>query len=404
MADNRKEEKTAEVKKSKGKRREEEIRREKLQKTIVAIVGIVVGLIVAGCIAWVVIYSVSFQVKETDDYSIGLDESGLISGVKAKDYVTLCDYNNITVPYEDVSVSDEELDSYIDSLLSGYKTYSEDADRTVKMGDEINIDYVGSIGGVEFEGGSTQGGGTDIVVGQAGYIDDFEDQLVGHKAGENFDIEVTFPDDYGNDEVAGKDAVFNITVNGIYDTQEFNDEFVKANLSDQAQTADAFIENYKKEQSEQKLKDYIQNFVEENSTVNSYPDKYVKNLMKLCKGSAIQQYNSYNDYYQQSNGQPMYSSFEDYIGMDKKEYYASLRTEAEEVADKTLIYQAIFEDAGLSVTNDSKNALMEEYGIPEDYYTELETTYGKGYLNQEALRVAVLDYIKEHVTVEGQPE
>lgn len=404
MADNRKEEKTAEVKKSKGKRREEEIRREKLQKTIVAIVGIVVGLIVAGCIAWVVIYSVSFQVKETDDYSIGLDESGLISGVKAKDYVTLCDYNNITVPYEDVSVSDEELDSYIDSLLSGYKTYSEDADRTVKMGDEINIDYVGSIGGVEFEGGSTQGGGTDIVVGQAGYIDDFEDQLVGHKAGENFDIEVTFPDDYGNDEVAGKDAVFNITVNGIYDTQEFNDEFVQANLSDQAQTADAFIENYKKEQSEQKLKDYIQNYVEENSTVNSYPDKYVKNLMKLCKGSAIQQYNSYNDYYQQSYGQPMYSSFEDYIGMDKKEYYASLRTEAEEVADKTLIYQAIFEDAGLSVTNDSKNALMEEYGIPEDYYTELETTYGKGYLNQEALRVAVLDYIKEHVTVEGQPE
>ncbi|MBQ1489279.1 MAG: FKBP-type peptidyl-prolyl cis-trans isomerase [Lachnospiraceae bacterium] len=404
MADNRKEEKTAEVKKSKGKRREEEIRREKLQKTIVAIVGIVVGLIVAGCIAWVVIYSVSFQVKETDDYSIGLDESGLISGVKAKDYVTLCDYNNITVPYEEVSVSDEELDSYIDSLLSGYKTYSEDADRTVKMGDEINIDYVGSIGGVEFEGGSTQGGGTDIVVGQAGYIDDFEDQLVGHKAGENFDIEVTFPDDYGNDEVAGKDAVFNITVNGIYDTQEFNDEFVKANLSDQAQTADAFIENYKKEQSEQKLKDYIQNYVEENSTVNSYPDKYVKNLMKLCKGSAIQQYNSYNDYYQQSYGQPMYSSFEDYIGMDKKEYYASLRTEAEEVADKTLIYQAIFEDAGLSVTNDSKNALMEEYGIPEDYYTELETTYGKGYLNQEALRVAVLDYIKEHVTVEGQPE
>lgn len=404
MADNRKEEKTAEVKKSKGKRREEEIRREKFQKTIVAIVGIVVGLIVAGCIAWVVIYSVSFQVKETDDYSIGLDESGLISGVKAKDYVTLCDYNNITVPYEEVSVSDEELDSYIDSLLSGYKTYSEDADRTVKMGDEINIDYVGSIGGVEFEGGSTQGGGTDIVVGQAGYIDDFEDQLVGHKAGENFDIEVTFPDDYGNDEVAGKDAVFNITVNGIYDTQEFNDEFVQANLSDQAQTADAFIENYKKEQSEQKLKDYIQNYVEENSTVNSYPDKYVKNLMKLCKGSAIQQYNSYNDYYQQSYGQPMYSSFEDYIGMDKKEYYASLRTEAEEVADKTLIYQAIFEDAGLSVTNDSKNALMEEYGIPEDYYTELETTYGKGYLNQEALRVAVLDYIKEHVTVEGQPE
>ena len=125
---------------SKKARKAKAAKKAKMQKSIATIASIVTGVVVLGCIAWVVIYAVSFTVKETTNYSIGLDESGLISGVKAKDYVTLCDYNNITVPYEDVSVSDEELDSYIDSLLSGYKTYSEDADRTVKMGDEINID------------------------------------------------------------------------------------------------------------------------------------------------------------------------------------------------------------------------------------------------------------------------
>ena len=383
--------------------REEKMRREKIQRTIVMIVGIVVGLAVAGCIGWVVVYSLSFRIEETTDYSIGLTDDGLIESVSAKDYVTLCDYKNMTFNYEDLAVSDEDLETYINGLLDDYKGYTMDEDRTVAMGDEINIDYVGSIDGVEFEGGSTQGAGTDITVGSAGYIDDFEEQLVGHKAGESFDINVTFPEDYANADVAGKDAVFAITVNGIYEKPEFNDDFVQTYLSEEARTADAFIQNYKDEQYNEKLEQQIEDYILKNSTVNSYPNKYVKKLMQLVKGSAIEQYKSYNEYYQSSYGQTMYSSFDDYTGMDRKEYYASARTDAEEIADRNLIYQAIYEDAGLNITDESKKEVLAGYGIGEDYYTEIEETYGKGYLSQSAIVYTVLDYLKGIVTVEGQP-
>ena len=86
----------------------------------------------------------------------------------------------------------------------------------VQAGDTINLDYVGSVDGVEFEGGSTQGQGTDLTLGSGTYIDGFEEAVEDHKVGESFDIHVTFPENYGNSDLAGKDAVFNITINGVY--------------------------------------------------------------------------------------------------------------------------------------------------------------------------------------------
>ncbi len=86
----------------------------------------------------------------------------------------------------------------------------------VQAGDTINLDYVGSVDGIEFEGGSTQGQGTDLTLGSGTYIDGFEEAVEGHKVGESFDIHVTFPENYGNSDLAGKDAVFNITINGVY--------------------------------------------------------------------------------------------------------------------------------------------------------------------------------------------
>ena len=389
---------------SKKARKAKAAKKAKMQKSIATIVSIVVGLVVVGCIAWVVIYALSFSVKETTNYSIGLDDNGMIHGVKATDYVTLCDYNNITAEYSDLAVSDEDLQSYIDGILNDYKAYTMDLDREVKKGDSINIDYVGSIDGVEFDGGSTQGNGTDIVVGQAGYIDDFEDQLCGHKAGDNFDIQVTFPDDYGNAEVAGKDAIFRIKINGIYEKQEFNDEFVQTYLSEEARTADAFIQKYKDEQYENKLNEYVQNYVNDNSTVNSYPESYVKGLMALTKGVDIEQYNNYNQYYASTYGQPMYNSFDDYVGLDKKEYYAQLRTQAENIADQMLVYQAIYEDAGLTYTEENVNEVYGSYGITEEFRPQMLETYGEGFLNQSAVMFAVMDYLKDHITVNGAPE
>ena len=96
-------------------------------------------------------------------------------------------------------------------------SYSTDTSLTVKDGDTVNIDYVGKIDGTAFDGGSTNGQGTDLEIGSGSYIDDFEDQLVGAHPGDEVEVTVTFPDDYGAADLAGKEAVFDVTVNGIYE-------------------------------------------------------------------------------------------------------------------------------------------------------------------------------------------
>lgn len=93
---------------------------------------------------------------------------------------------------------------------------STDTSLTVADGDTVNIDYVGSIDGVEFEGGNTQGNGTDLTIGSGLYIDDFEDQLIGSHPGDQVNVYATFPEDYGKEDLNGKEALFQVTINGIY--------------------------------------------------------------------------------------------------------------------------------------------------------------------------------------------
>ncbi|MGN0485352.1 MAG: FKBP-type peptidyl-prolyl cis-trans isomerase [Lachnospiraceae bacterium] len=94
--------------------------------------------------------------------------------------------------------------------------YVTDPDRKVEDGDTVNIDYTGYVDDVAFDGGSTNGTGTDLTIGSHSYIDDFEEQLIGHKAGENVTVNVTFPENYGKEELNGKEARFEVTINGIY--------------------------------------------------------------------------------------------------------------------------------------------------------------------------------------------
>ena len=103
-----------------------------------------------------------------------------------------------------------------ESDTSGTSTLSTDTSLTVEDGDTVNIDYVGSVDGVEFDGGSTNGQGTDLTIGSGLYIDDFEEQLIGSHPGDTVEVNVTFPDDYSSEDLQGQDALFEVTINGIY--------------------------------------------------------------------------------------------------------------------------------------------------------------------------------------------
>ena len=164
-------------------------------------------------------------------FSQAYDDNGYLKDVTALDYVTLPDdYADITIDADLGQVTDEDISNYIDqNVLSNYATDEKVTDRAAADGDTVNIDYVGSVDGVEFDGGNTKGNGADLTLGSHSYIDDFEDQIVGHMPGESFDVTVTFPEDYHAENLAGKPVVFKVKVHAITEENvpELNDEFVQ---------------------------------------------------------------------------------------------------------------------------------------------------------------------------------
>ncbi len=131
--------------------------------------------------------------------------------------VTLNEYTGMSVTLQSPSVSEEEVDAYIADALGALAGKEEAAilDRAVEEGDRVNINYAGTVDGVAFTGGTDDSEeGTDLTVGAGGFVPGFEEGIIGVMPGETVDVNVTFPEDY-HEELAGKDAVFAITVNGI---------------------------------------------------------------------------------------------------------------------------------------------------------------------------------------------
>ena len=160
-------------------------------------------------------------------------------------------------PVSENDFTAETADDFI--TLAAYNSFNPFApDGTeVKMGDTVNIDYIGYAdldgdGEVEpFDGGNTQGMGTNLEIGSASYIDDFEEQLIGHKKGDQVEVNVTFPEQYGSEELAGKDARFDVTINEIviesadkYFSEVCNNSVVKAYPKNLWDEIVAYFESY----------------------------------------------------------------------------------------------------------------------------------------------------------------
>lgn len=145
--------------------------------------------------------------------------------------VELGNYKGIEYTKADVDVTEDDVQKKVDEFVDGLATYDKDTTSKAKSGDTVNIDFVGTVDGEEFDGGNTNGSGYDLVLGSGSFIDGFEDQIVGHKAGDTFVVKVTFPEDYGRDNLNGKDAEFKTTLNYIKIDKPatYNDELVAAN-------------------------------------------------------------------------------------------------------------------------------------------------------------------------------
>lgn len=394
-------EEASEISKSKAKReeRKKEVAKSRRQKRTVKIVGYTIAAAILLVIVFAIgkqIYLSAIRTTSSADYSEGLTADGKINGVDAASVLNLVDFENIYVPADEVKATAEEVDKEIESVLEQHKELSTDESLTIADGDVVNIDYVGTIDGVEFEGGNSNGAGYDLTIGSGSFIDDFEQQLIGHKPGEEITVEATFPEDYGDEAVDGKDAIFAVTIHGIQKTPELTDTFVAENLAETEEVSTAAEYRAKIEDKfyKEHLEDFLTNYIIENSSVTAYPKDYLKAVKAVTKHDD----ENMLSYYQQMFASSNMTAFENLWDLrddsisDELKYELELNTRAKEATKEHLVYQAIFEKAGLTLDMEAHYAeLTESNG--EDYVTNMKETYGEGYMAQGQIREAVVDYL-----------
>lgn len=165
--------------------------------------------------------------------------------ITVKPEIEVKQYKGLEAAKRTVSVSAEEVDAQIERMRERGATITEITDRPAQLGDIAAIDYDGFVDDAPFEGGR---GSHDLELGSGSFIPGFEDQVVGHSIGEEFDVNVTFPEEYHAEELSGKDAVFHCKLNGLKEKTlpELDDEFAK----DVSEDADTFEELKKNVEAE----------------------------------------------------------------------------------------------------------------------------------------------------------
>lgn len=388
------------VSKSKQKREERaaSVAKKKREHLIWKIVGIVVAVALIGLVVFGIVRAIIKEantITPSSDYSAQLEDNGFIKGVKALDYVTLCDYKNMVVPESEVTYTDQEFQDVIKQNLEAHQVLSEEG--TVKDGDKVNIDYVGTMDGEEFQGGNSGGNGYDLTIGSNQFIQGFESQLIGHKPGEEFTIDVTFPEDYSTEELAGKPAQFDVTIHGIYVDPEYNDDFVKEYYSDMGSTVAEYEQSLRDTHRESSLHDYVETHVVDDSTVIKYPKKYYKQTQSTTKYADVESYQYMSQMYQQYGMDA--GTFEDYIGKTDEEYDADVIDRAQKFVKNDLVYQAILENEGVTLTADEAKTIIDEMYDGDDFYQSNSEAHGKGYVAKEAVKKKAVEIALKYATV-----
>ncbi len=173
------------------------------------------------------------KLDPVDNPEIDIDDLSRENPIKIKFEVDvkpepkLNDYSKLEAEIEAYEVTDEDIDRSVNSALEANSRMVSVEDRAAKLEDITNIDFNGKLDGVEFEGGKAEG--YELTLGSNTFIPGFEEQIVGKNIGEEFDVNVTFPEDYNEESLKGKDVVFEVKLNSIQEKvlPELDDEFVK---------------------------------------------------------------------------------------------------------------------------------------------------------------------------------
>ncbi len=286
-------------------------------------------------------------------------------------YIKLADYKGLEYEKYENQVSQDQVEYYIYQLLEYYATSEKQTSGVVDENTIVNIDYSGYLDGIQFDGGTASG--AELNIADNNFIDGFAESIIGHSVGENFDINVTFPEDYGNPDLAGQDAVFNITINYIITKKvpEYNDEWVKSNtdFSSKSELEESVKQDLLKQdnaESADEVKSSLFGQIADSSEVIEYPEEMYQEIYD-------EYVSSYKDYAENND-----LEFADYLseemGMTEEEFNELAENIAQDEAKKELVLFAILDSEGLSPSSDGFDdfliTLLEEAGYTEESYKE----------------------------------
>ena len=227
----------------------------------------------------------------------GLDnvEKMPLSEVNPDEFVTLGEYKGVTVEVAQPKVTDEEVEENIKNLATASPMNIEVTDRAVQTGDFVNIDFAGRYADTneEFNGGKAEG--YDLEIGSGAFIPGFEDALIGAQVGDSKDIPLTFPSDYGAAELAGKDVIFTVKVNKIFEkSSELTDEWAKSlafegvtDLTSLREYAHKNMLEEAKANYNDQLRDEVTKVVEDGCTFKELPEALYNSFLVLQRDSFL---------------------------------------------------------------------------------------------------------------------
>lgn len=313
-------------------------------------------------------------------------EANLPKQPKSYGTVKLGKYDGIEITTHEVSVTDEEVESYIQSLLENSQSLVE-VDRPAAEGDVVNIDYVGKKDGVAFDGGTAQG--QNLELGSHSFIDGFEEGLIGATKGEQRTLNLTFPAEYHSEELAGQAVTFDVTVNSVQEKSqpELTDEWVATTTNNAQTTVDAYRAEIKSQLLAQKEKN------ERNQELTAALDA----VMNSSTFEVSEEAKTYEAAVQKERMNKQLSQYgltlESYLqmtSMTQESYDQQMLEAGENVAKVKLMVDEIANKEKLKLDDAAYKALEDSYGYSKDM---LVSILGQEQVDLQARELQVANFI-----------
>ena len=310
------------------------------------------------------------------------------------EYINLADYKGLPAQGYEYKITEEDVRNHVNATLTAFAKIVEVTDRGAKLGDTVYIDFVGTIDGKEFKGGSAND--YSVAIGFSNFIEGFEDGLTGAMVGDTISLDLTFPDPYeANPDVAGKDVHYEITVKKVT-TQvlpEYNDEFTKENLF--FDTTEAYEESVRdiltvryKAYFYKEVLAQVWDKVIENTEVIKYPKKDRK--------EAYDSYIEYVEAYVEYNRMTIDDYASIYYGRTAEEFYEYAYELVEKQMKEDMICYAIARAENIVLTDEEYAKRVEEYALDYYYMTSVEA-FEEMYGIETVREMILFDLVRERV-------